>query len=79
MKLLSLGPLTEALPVEQSSLLGSQGLLIPRVKAAEEAEAPGPDFCSLRIRSESGEQTFEVRMLLTDTIGDLRQHLTHIR
>ncbi|OWK54148.1 UBX domain-containing protein 11 [Lonchura striata] len=29
--------------------------------------------------SESGERTYELSMLLTDTIGDLRQHLTHIR
>ncbi|XP_066060835.1 UBX domain-containing protein 11 [Chamaea fasciata] len=45
----------------------------------EEAGAPGPDFCTLRVRSESGEQTYEVRMLPTDTIGDLRRHLAHIR
>ncbi|XP_031988272.1 UBX domain-containing protein 11 [Corvus moneduloides] len=50
-----------------------------RVKPAEGAKAPGPDFCTLRIRSESGEQMYEVKMLLTDTIGDLRQHLAHIR
>ncbi|XP_063274862.1 UBX domain-containing protein 11 isoform X2 [Prinia subflava] len=50
-----------------------------RVKPAEEAAAPGPEFCALRIRSESGEQTYELRMLLTDTIGDLRRHLAHIR
>lgn len=52
---------------------------MPRVKPAEEAGAAGPACCTLRIRSESGEQTYEVRMLLTDTIGDLRQHLAHIR
>ncbi|KAL2296124.1 hypothetical protein Nmel_017660, partial [Mimus melanotis] len=50
-----------------------------RVKPAEEAGAPGPGFCSLRIRSESGERTYELRMLLSATIGDLRQHLAHIR
>ncbi|XP_032936862.1 UBX domain-containing protein 11 [Catharus ustulatus] len=49
-----------------------------RVKAAE-AEAAGPDSCTLRIRSESGERSYELRMLLSDTIGDLRQHLAHIR
>ncbi|XP_071309148.1 UBX domain-containing protein 11 isoform X2 [Agelaius tricolor] len=48
-----------------------------RVKAAEEAGAP--ELCRLRIRSESGEQTYELRMLLTDTIGDLRQLLAHLR
>ncbi|XP_059724388.1 UBX domain-containing protein 11 [Haemorhous mexicanus] len=48
-----------------------------RVKAAEEAGAP--EFCRLRVRSESGEQTYELRMLLTDTIGDLRQLLAHLR
>ncbi|XP_066420705.1 UBX domain-containing protein 11 [Molothrus aeneus] len=48
-----------------------------RVKAAEEAGAP--ELCRLRVRSESGEQTYELRMLLTDTIGDLRQLLAHLR
>uniref|UniRef100_A0A8C3NSK8 UBX domain-containing protein 11 n=1 Tax=Cyanoderma ruficeps TaxID=181631 RepID=A0A8C3NSK8_9PASS len=79
MKLLSPGVVMEAVPAEWSSSLGRQGSLVPRVRPAGEAGAPGPDFCALRIRSESGEQTYEVRMLLTDTIGDLRQHLAHIR
>ncbi|XP_005058196.1 PREDICTED: UBX domain-containing protein 11 isoform X1 [Ficedula albicollis] len=48
-----------------------------RVRPAEQAAAPG--FCRLRIRSESGERSYELRMLLSDTIGDLRQHLAHIR
>ncbi|XP_053820420.1 UBX domain-containing protein 11 isoform X4 [Vidua chalybeata] len=61
-------------------LVGTPGLAaLQRVKPAEEAGAPGPDCCTLRVRSESGEQTYELRMLLTDTIGDLRQHLAHIR
>ncbi|XP_053820418.1 UBX domain-containing protein 11 isoform X2 [Vidua chalybeata] len=60
-------------------LVGTPGLAaLQRVKPAEEAGAPGPDCCTLRVRSESGEQTYELRMLLTDTIGDLRQHLAHI-
>ncbi|XP_064254700.1 UBX domain-containing protein 11 isoform X2 [Passer domesticus] len=59
-------------------LLEAPGLAaLERVKPAEEAAAPG--FCTLRVRSESGEQTYELRMLLTATIGDLRQHLAHIR
>ncbi|XP_039941896.1 UBX domain-containing protein 11 [Hirundo rustica] len=68
---------------QQSSkeiLVETPGLAaLERVKPAEEAETPAAAFCTLRIRSESGEQTYEVRMLLTDTIGDLRQHLAHIR
>ncbi|XP_014804099.1 PREDICTED: UBX domain-containing protein 11 [Calidris pugnax] len=52
---------------------------LERVKTAEEAEASGPAVCTLRIKSESGEQTYIVKMLLTETIGDLRQHLTHAR
>uniref|UniRef100_A0A8U7N5M4 UBX domain-containing protein 11 n=1 Tax=Corvus moneduloides TaxID=1196302 RepID=A0A8U7N5M4_CORMO len=52
---------------------------LERYRYTEGAKAPGPDFCTLRIRSESGEQMYEVKMLLTDTIGDLRQHLAHIR
>ncbi|XP_061870403.1 UBX domain-containing protein 11 isoform X2 [Colius striatus] len=52
---------------------------LERVKTAEGAEASAPAVCSLRIKSESGEQTYVVRMLLTETIGDLRQHLSHAR
>ncbi|NWH40395.1 UBX11 protein, partial [Chloropsis hardwickii] len=68
---------------QQSSkkiLVEAPGLAaLDRVKPAGGAGAPAPDCCTLRIRSESGEQTYEVRMLLTDTIGDLRQRLAHIR
>ncbi|KFQ52693.1 UBX domain-containing protein 11, partial [Pelecanus crispus] len=52
---------------------------LERVKRAEEAEASAPDVCALRIKSESGEQTYIIRMLFTETIGDLRQHLAHVR
>ncbi|NXW09945.1 UBX11 protein, partial [Fregetta grallaria] len=52
---------------------------LERVKTAEEAEASAPDVCTLRIKSESGEQTYIVKMLFTDTIGDLRQHLADAR
>ncbi|KAM6190827.1 UBX domain-containing protein 11 [Sarcoramphus papa] len=50
-----------------------------RVKTAEKAEASAPDVCTLRVKSESGEQTYIVKMLFTETIGDLRQHLAHAR
>ncbi|XP_033925298.1 UBX domain-containing protein 11 [Melopsittacus undulatus] len=52
---------------------------LERVKAAEEAEAPAPGVCTLRIRSESGEQMYIIKMLFTETIGDLRQHLARAR
>ncbi|XP_026719330.1 UBX domain-containing protein 11 isoform X1 [Athene cunicularia] len=52
---------------------------LQRVKTAEEAESSAPDVCTLRIKSESGEQTYVIKMLFTETIGDLRQHLAHIR
>ncbi|NWR57163.1 UBX11 protein, partial [Bucorvus abyssinicus] len=52
---------------------------LERVKMAEGAEASAPDVCTLRIKSESGEQTYVVKMLFTETIGDLRQHLAHAR
>uniref|UniRef100_A0A8B9NM24 UBX domain-containing protein 11 n=1 Tax=Accipiter nisus TaxID=211598 RepID=A0A8B9NM24_9AVES len=50
-----------------------------QVKTAEEAEGSAPDVCTLRIKSESGEQTYIIKMLFTETIGDLRQHLAHAR
>ncbi|NXW44088.1 UBX11 protein, partial [Nyctiprogne leucopyga] len=52
---------------------------LERVKTTEEAEASAPDVCTLRIRSESGEQTYVLKMLFTETIGDLRQHLARAR
>ncbi|NXK17252.1 UBX11 protein, partial [Arenaria interpres] len=52
---------------------------LERRKTAEEAEASAPAVSTLRIKSESGEQTYIVKMLFTETIGDLRQHLTHAR
>ncbi|NXQ84898.1 UBX11 protein, partial [Nyctibius grandis] len=52
---------------------------LERVKTDEEAEASAPDVCTLRIKSESGEQTYILKMLFTETIGDLRQHLAHAR
>ncbi|NXE29159.1 UBX11 protein, partial [Ardeotis kori] len=52
---------------------------LERVKRTEEAEASAPDVCTLRIKSESGEQTYVVKMLFTETIGDLRQHLARAR
>ncbi|KFQ11318.1 UBX domain-containing protein 11, partial [Haliaeetus albicilla] len=52
---------------------------LERVKTAEEAEGSAPDICTLRIKSESGEQTYIIKMLFTETIGDLRQHLAHAR
>ncbi|NWW49365.1 UBX11 protein, partial [Pedionomus torquatus] len=54
----------------------------PRLSALERvkmAEASAPDVCTLRIKSESGEQTYILKMLFTETIGDLRQHLTRTR
>uniref|UniRef100_A0A663EN52 UBX domain-containing protein 11 n=1 Tax=Aquila chrysaetos chrysaetos TaxID=223781 RepID=A0A663EN52_AQUCH len=53
--------------------------LTSRVKTAEEAKGSAPDVCTLRIKSESGEQTYIIKMLFTETIGDLRQHLAHAR
>uniref|UniRef100_A0A8B9IRJ3 UBX domain-containing protein 11 n=1 Tax=Amazona collaria TaxID=241587 RepID=A0A8B9IRJ3_9PSIT len=71
----------EAIGSATSTALAPQLMrsLTSRVKAAEEAEAPAPDVCTLRIKSESGEQMYMVKMLFTETIGDLRQHLTHAR
>uniref|UniRef100_A0A8C3ML32 UBX domain-containing protein 11 n=1 Tax=Geospiza parvula TaxID=87175 RepID=A0A8C3ML32_GEOPR len=65
---------------QQSSeemLLETPGLAALEGYRYKEAGAPG--LCRLRVRSESGEQTYELRMLLTDTIGDLRQLLAHLR
>ncbi|XP_048824754.1 UBX domain-containing protein 11 isoform X2 [Lagopus muta] len=55
---------------------------LPALQSLERAEEPGtsaPEVCTLRIKSESGEQTYVIKMLFSETIGDLRQHLAHAR
>ncbi|KFP95906.1 UBX domain-containing protein 11, partial [Leptosomus discolor] len=83
----------EVIGVRDSAQQGSGGLwsskeilvetprlsALERVKTAEGAEASAPNLCTLRVKSESGEQTYIVKMLFTETIGDLRRHLAHIR
>uniref|UniRef100_A0A672UZ89 UBX domain-containing protein 11 n=1 Tax=Strigops habroptila TaxID=2489341 RepID=A0A672UZ89_STRHB len=68
---------TTEIPGKFLNLSFSHKLIL--VKVAEEAEAPAPGVCALRIKSESGEQTYTVKMLFTETIGDLRQHLGRAR
>uniref|UniRef100_A0A8B9B9F9 UBX domain-containing protein 11 n=1 Tax=Anser brachyrhynchus TaxID=132585 RepID=A0A8B9B9F9_9AVES len=63
----------------RDSVRATQGFLTSRLKRTEEAGAPAPEICTLRIKSESGEQTYTVRMLFTETIGELRQHLARAR
>ncbi|NXC40708.1 UBX11 protein, partial [Penelope pileata] len=63
-------------------LEGTPRLLAPqrhRLETTEDTEASAPQVCTLRIKSESGEQTYIVKMLFSETIGDLRQHLAHAR
>ncbi|XP_067399437.1 UBX domain-containing protein 11 isoform X2 [Emydura macquarii macquarii] len=50
-----------------------------RLKADEQDQPPVPDISTLRIKSENGEQTYIVKMLFTETIGDLRRHLAQSR
>ncbi|KFV75136.1 UBX domain-containing protein 11, partial [Dryobates pubescens] len=45
----------------------------------KEAEAAGPAVCRLRVKSEGGEQSQVLRLLPTDTIGDLRRRLALTR
>lgn len=61
------------------SILSSGGFLTSRVKTAEGVETSAPDVCTLHTKSESGEQTYIVKMLFTETTGDLQQHLSHAR
>ncbi|XP_031450973.1 UBX domain-containing protein 11 isoform X1 [Phasianus colchicus] len=49
------------------------------LERAEETGASAPQVCTLRIKSESGEQMYVIKMLFSETIGDLRQHLAHAR
>ncbi|XP_075765145.1 UBX domain-containing protein 11 isoform X1 [Pelodiscus sinensis] len=55
------------------------GALKERLKAGKQAPPPATNISTLRIKSESGEQTYIVTMLFTETIGDLRQHLAQAR
>ncbi|NXJ06946.1 UBX11 protein, partial [Odontophorus gujanensis] len=61
-------------------MMGIPRLPVPqRLEATEEADASAPEVCTLRIKSESGEQMYVVKMLFSETIGDLRQHLACAR
>ncbi|OXB74786.1 UNVERIFIED_CONTAM: hypothetical protein H355_003673, partial [Colinus virginianus] len=50
-----------------------------RLEATEEADASAPEVCTLRIKSESGEQMYVIKMLFSETVGDLRRHLACAR
>uniref|UniRef100_A0A8C8R4R4 UBX domain-containing protein 11 n=1 Tax=Pelusios castaneus TaxID=367368 RepID=A0A8C8R4R4_9SAUR len=51
----------------------------PSLAENEQDQPPAPNISTLRIKSENGEQTYIVKMLFTETIGDLRQHLAQSR
>ncbi|EMP31068.1 Absent in melanoma 1-like protein [Chelonia mydas] len=55
------------------------GAMKERLKADEQDQPPAPIISTLRIKSENGEQTYIVKMLFTETIGDLRRHLAQSR
>uniref|UniRef100_A0A674J7I1 UBX domain-containing protein 11 n=1 Tax=Terrapene triunguis TaxID=2587831 RepID=A0A674J7I1_9SAUR len=63
--------LNEVILVEMPSLAAMK----ERLKADEQDQPPAPNISTLRIKSENGEQTYIVKMLFTETIGDLRRHL----
>uniref|UniRef100_A0A8C0IRJ9 UBX domain-containing protein 11 n=1 Tax=Chelonoidis abingdonii TaxID=106734 RepID=A0A8C0IRJ9_CHEAB len=63
--------LNEVILVETPSLKAMK----ERLKADEQGQPPAPNISTLRIKSENGEQTYIVKMLFTETIGDLRRHL----
>ncbi|XP_056365192.1 UBX domain-containing protein 11 [Oenanthe melanoleuca] len=65
--------------VAGAALQGSDGQQSSKEILVETPGLAALERCRLRIRSESGERSYELRMLLSDTIGDLRQHLAHIR
>ncbi|OXB55732.1 hypothetical protein ASZ78_015627, partial [Callipepla squamata] len=61
-------------------MVGIPGLAAPsRLEATEEADASAPEVCTLRIKSESGEQMYVIKMLFSETVGDLRRHLACAR
>ncbi|KAM4700622.1 UBX domain-containing protein 11 isoform 2-T2 [Discoglossus pictus] len=51
----------------------------PNVLAMEDRSENQMAVSNLRIRSESGDQTYKVRMLPTETLGDLRTYLCKFR
>ncbi|XP_074832435.1 UBX domain-containing protein 11 isoform X2 [Carettochelys insculpta] len=66
---------SEVILVETPSI----GTMKERLKVAEQDQPPASNISTLRIKSETGEQTYIVKMLFTETIGDLRQHLAQSR
>ncbi|XP_048681895.1 UBX domain-containing protein 11 isoform X3 [Caretta caretta] len=65
----------EVILVETPSLAAMK----ERLQADEQDQPPAPNISTLRIKSENGEQTYIVKMLFTETIGDLRRHLAQSR
>ncbi|KAM9320190.1 UBX domain-containing protein 11 [Gastrophryne carolinensis] len=73
------GPLREALKGSKGER--TQEILIdsPHVLSLEETPHTDAVVCTLRIKSENGDQTYKVRMLSSETLGDLRIYLSQYR
>uniref|UniRef100_UPI00398EA16D UBX domain-containing protein 11 isoform X2 n=1 Tax=Pristiophorus japonicus TaxID=55135 RepID=UPI00398EA16D len=69
-------------PADENMILIKTPSLIAlreRLMASEENRPVPRNISTLRIKSENGEKTYIVKMLFSETIGDLRSHLNQCR
>ncbi|XP_053313118.1 UBX domain-containing protein 11 isoform X2 [Spea bombifrons] len=75
------GPIEELLQTSGTRNKLKEIMLDSPLVGAEEKGCKGSPLavCTLRIKSENGEHTYVVRMLPSETLGDLRTYLSHCR
>ncbi|XP_063810800.1 UBX domain-containing protein 11 isoform X3 [Pseudophryne corroboree] len=74
------GPIREALQGSNSEEMLSESIVdSPLVVSVEKMSQTNTVFSNLRIKSENGDHTYKVRMLPTETLGDLRAILAQHR
>nr|DBA33757.1 TPA: hypothetical protein GDO54_001395 [Pyxicephalus adspersus] len=76
------GPIREALQGSKGEK--TQDILIdsPQLLSMEKSNSRSQTdtvVCTLRVKSENGDDTYKVRMLSSETLGDLRTHLSQYR
>ncbi|XP_044290990.1 UBX domain-containing protein 11 [Varanus komodoensis] len=68
-------PSHEVVLVETPSLVAMRN----RLGQEKKKDPSEPSVATLRIKSENGEKTYIIKMLFSETVGDLRQHLAQSR
>ncbi|XP_018426572.1 PREDICTED: UBX domain-containing protein 11 [Nanorana parkeri] len=73
------GPIREALQGSKGEKTEQILVDSPHVLSMEKSSQTDVVVCTLRVKSENGEDTYRVRMLSSETLGDLRNYLSQHR